>query len=177
MIPYRDYFDNHSPLFHLLCAPLFALLGVRPDIVIPMRCAIAPQFSGRISLGSRVLCLHENDIDAGLDDLGDRSCFWLFRIRAGKPVPLATLIRVGLPIAAGILALPLIVFLFFAVQGSSGQWADLDQRRLSRVGPALHDAPRRRDSLFALEHGRSPGSKFLGNTDLPRIRRACLHCG
>jgi hypothetical protein len=36
-------------------------------------------------------------------------------------VPLATLIRVGLPIAAGILALPLIVFLFFAVQGSIGQ--------------------------------------------------------
>jgi len=34
---------------------------------------------------------------------------------------LATLIRVGLPIAAGILALPLIVFLFFAVQGSIGQ--------------------------------------------------------
>ena len=43
------------------------------------------------------------------------------RIRAGKPVSLATLIRVGLPIAAGILALPLIVFLFFAVQGSIGQ--------------------------------------------------------
>ena len=45
MIPYRDYFDNHSPLFHLLCAPLFALLGVRPDIVIPMRCAMIPLFA------------------------------------------------------------------------------------------------------------------------------------
>src|ERR1700736_6678781 len=31
----------------------------------------APQFSGRISPGSRVLCLHENDIDDGLDVLGD----------------------------------------------------------------------------------------------------------
>jgi Dolichyl-phosphate-mannose-protein mannosyltransferase len=42
MIPYRDYFDNHSPLFHFLFAPLFALFGVRPDIVVPMRLAMIP---------------------------------------------------------------------------------------------------------------------------------------
>ena len=27
MIPYRDYFDNHSPLFQMLCAPLLGRLG------------------------------------------------------------------------------------------------------------------------------------------------------
>ena len=188
MIPYRDYFDNHSPLFHLLCAPLFALLGVRPDIVIPMRCAMIPLFalsvffvgriaatlySARVGLWAAVfaavcprfffvstefrpddlwallwfatlfttvagrMTLLRNFLVGFL--LGAAFCVSIktilmlvsmilatvvllaLRIRAGKPVPLATLIRVGLPIAAGILALPLIVFLFFAVQGSIDQ--------------------------------------------------------
>jgi hypothetical protein len=54
MIPYRDYFDNHSPLFHLLCAPLFTLLGVRPDIVIPMRCAMIPLFALSVFFVGRI---------------------------------------------------------------------------------------------------------------------------
>jgi hypothetical protein len=45
LIPYRDYFDNHSPLFYLLCSPLFAALGARADILVPMRLAMVP-FSG-----------------------------------------------------------------------------------------------------------------------------------
>jgi hypothetical protein len=44
LLPYRDVFDNHTPLFHFLSAPLFALLGERPDIVIPMRLAMVPLF-------------------------------------------------------------------------------------------------------------------------------------
>jgi Dolichyl-phosphate-mannose-protein mannosyltransferase len=42
LFPYRDTFDNHMPLFHALCAPLFHFLGVRPDILIPMRLALIP---------------------------------------------------------------------------------------------------------------------------------------
>jgi hypothetical protein len=45
MIPYRDYFDNHSPLFQMLCAPLFAALGTRADIIVPMRLAMIPLFA------------------------------------------------------------------------------------------------------------------------------------
>ncbi|EDY20143.1 hypothetical protein CfE428DRAFT_2067 [Chthoniobacter flavus Ellin428] len=41
-LPYRDIFDNHGPLFHLLCAPIFSLFGERADIVIPMRFAMFP---------------------------------------------------------------------------------------------------------------------------------------
>src|ERR1700733_8557786 len=26
LLPYRDVFDNHGPLFHVLCAPLLAVL-------------------------------------------------------------------------------------------------------------------------------------------------------
>src|SRR5688572_29311378 len=31
LVQYRDYFDNHAPLFHLLTAPLLALMGERSD--------------------------------------------------------------------------------------------------------------------------------------------------
>jgi hypothetical protein len=37
LVQYRDLFDNHLPLFHLLMAPLLALLGERPDILHWMR--------------------------------------------------------------------------------------------------------------------------------------------
>jgi hypothetical protein len=50
MIPYRDFFDNHSPLFQVLCAPLFASLGTRADIIVPMRLAMVPLFAMSILL-------------------------------------------------------------------------------------------------------------------------------
>ena len=36
-LQYRDVFDNHSPLFHLLNAPFLAAFGERADILEPMR--------------------------------------------------------------------------------------------------------------------------------------------
>ena len=36
-VQYRDYFDNHAPLFHLATAPLLALLGERREILHWMR--------------------------------------------------------------------------------------------------------------------------------------------
>src|SRR5437762_7057900 len=44
LLPYRDLFDNHSPLFQFICAPLFRLLGERADIVVPMRFAVIPLY-------------------------------------------------------------------------------------------------------------------------------------
>lgn len=41
-VPYRDAFDNHMPLFHMLCAPLLSLLGERADILDCMRLAMVP---------------------------------------------------------------------------------------------------------------------------------------
>ncbi len=43
-LQYRDVFDNHSPLFQMLCAPLFKVLGVRGDILLFMRLAMLPLF-------------------------------------------------------------------------------------------------------------------------------------
>lgn len=45
MLPYRDVFDNHAPVFQALSAPLFHLLGVRADILFPMRLAMLPIFA------------------------------------------------------------------------------------------------------------------------------------
>jgi hypothetical protein len=44
LLQYRDVFDNHAPLFQILCAPLFRALGERADIVIPMRFAMIPLY-------------------------------------------------------------------------------------------------------------------------------------
>jgi hypothetical protein len=42
LLPYRDIFDNHTPLFHLLCLPLFLALGERPELLYLMRLAMIP---------------------------------------------------------------------------------------------------------------------------------------
>jgi hypothetical protein len=40
LVQYRDVFDNHTPLFHLLSAPLVALIGDKADILALLRCGI-----------------------------------------------------------------------------------------------------------------------------------------
>lgn len=37
LVQYRDLFDNHAPLFHMLSAPLLALVGERSDVLLWMR--------------------------------------------------------------------------------------------------------------------------------------------
>src|SRR5438876_9991664 len=37
LLQYRDIFDNHAPLFHMLTAPLLALIGERPTVLFYMR--------------------------------------------------------------------------------------------------------------------------------------------
>ena len=46
MVQYRDYFDNHAPLFHLLTAPLLALCGERPTVLLWMRLPMLVLFAG-----------------------------------------------------------------------------------------------------------------------------------
>jgi 4-amino-4-deoxy-L-arabinose transferase-like glycosyltransferase len=41
-LPYKDLFDNHSPLFQAISAPIFAIFGERADIVMCMRWAMLP---------------------------------------------------------------------------------------------------------------------------------------
>jgi hypothetical protein len=43
-LQYRDVFDNHMPLFQMLCAPLMALLGPRANIIELLRWAMMPLY-------------------------------------------------------------------------------------------------------------------------------------
>ena len=45
LVQYRDVFDNHLPLFHLVTAPLVALLGERSDILLGMRAPMLAVFA------------------------------------------------------------------------------------------------------------------------------------
>ena len=45
LLPYRDVVDNHAPLFQALFAPLFHVLGVRADILLPMRAGELPIYA------------------------------------------------------------------------------------------------------------------------------------
>ena len=45
LLPYRDLFDNHAPLFQILNAPLLQALGERADIVPWMRLATIPCYA------------------------------------------------------------------------------------------------------------------------------------
>ncbi len=49
LVQYRDIFDNHTPLFHLLMAPVLTLVGERPDALVLMRFAMLPLYL--LSLG------------------------------------------------------------------------------------------------------------------------------
>lgn len=46
LLQYRDVFDNHTPLFHMLFAPLLALIGEREDALFFMRLAMLPLYLG-----------------------------------------------------------------------------------------------------------------------------------
>jgi hypothetical protein len=60
LVPYRDVFDNHAPLFHLAMAPLVAALGERPNLLIAMRLAMLPLIATLLwsvrCIGSALFC-------------------------------------------------------------------------------------------------------------------------
>jgi hypothetical protein len=54
LLQYRDVFDNHMPLFHLLLAPLLRLVGERADTLIAMRLAVVPLYVLMMALTFRI---------------------------------------------------------------------------------------------------------------------------
>src|SRR5436190_10587418 len=53
-VQYRDVFDNHAPLFHLLLAPFALLVAERADAVILARFAMLPLFAAALVLAWRI---------------------------------------------------------------------------------------------------------------------------
>ena len=54
LLPYRDVFDNHMPLFHILFAPLLRVVGERADALIAMRLAMLPLYAAMIAITFRI---------------------------------------------------------------------------------------------------------------------------
>src|SRR6266571_2238872 len=54
LLPYRDVFDNHAPLFHVLSGPLVAFIGENPRVLLFMRLAMLPVFAAALG-GSYLL--------------------------------------------------------------------------------------------------------------------------
>ncbi|MDD5348648.1 MAG: glycosyltransferase family 39 protein [Chthoniobacteraceae bacterium] len=48
LLQYRDFFDNHTPLFHFLFSPLVAAIGETPDILTYMRFAMVPLWAASL---------------------------------------------------------------------------------------------------------------------------------
>ncbi len=48
IVQYRDVFDNHTPLFHILLAPLIKLVGATPYIITVGRALMLPLFVGNL---------------------------------------------------------------------------------------------------------------------------------
>ena len=108
LLPYRDVFDNHAPLFQAMSAPLFSLLGERADIVAAMRWAMLPiavvilmvsyrigsrLFSPRIGLWGTLLAASFPDLYAKLGEYRPDlfwAALWLIALAIltrGKPDP------------------------------------------------------------------------------------------
>ncbi len=75
LLPYRDVFDNHSPLFSMLLAPLLAAFGERPDIVVLMRLAMSP-LAGVTLWATWVLARRL---------FGQRAALWTIAIAGAQP--------------------------------------------------------------------------------------------
>src|SRR5467141_2605484 len=45
MVQYRDFFDNHAPLFLMATAPLLRLVGERSDVLLFMRAPMVLLFA------------------------------------------------------------------------------------------------------------------------------------
>jgi hypothetical protein len=63
LVQYRDIFDNHTPLFHMITAPILRMFGERADILLYMRApmlllfgivVVCTYFGGRALYSSRV---------------------------------------------------------------------------------------------------------------------------
>src|SRR5436305_3779793 len=54
LVQYRDVFDNHMPLFHMLSSPLFAATGDDPRLLFAARLSMVPLYVAAIFLVWRI---------------------------------------------------------------------------------------------------------------------------
>ena len=85
LLPYRDVFDNHAPLFQVLMTPLFSVFAERTDIVPLMRLAMLPFLLAGLALtvaiGRRVWSLRIGLLGAAIGALPWPVFFWAGQFR------------------------------------------------------------------------------------------------
>ena len=144
-LPYRDLFDNHTPLFQLLCSPLFRFLGERADIVVMMRlpmialyalclccvyAVVKENYGQRAALWGALLCGLNPDFflistEFRTDDLWTLCWLLVLAILNGRTICQITRRRVLLRHVgtglAGLVIVPAAITLFFYF--APGAWA------------------------------------------------------
>ena len=60
LVQYRDLFDNHMPLFQIMLAPIFGLIGDRASDLCLMRFALLPMYFVAAWCIYRIGTLHTN---------------------------------------------------------------------------------------------------------------------
>ncbi len=154
-VPYRDFFDNHTPLFHLLMAPLVAAIGERAEMLIAARLAMLPLaglslwilyrigrslFSARVGAWSAVLvglmpAFLFSSVEFRSDNLW--TALWLGAIAAavGGPLRAGRSFTAGVLVGAALAASMKTLVLLGALVGGAVAALALDPRR----GRWLHD--------------------------------------
>jgi 4-amino-4-deoxy-L-arabinose transferase-like glycosyltransferase len=51
-VGYRDFFDNHTPLFHLMCVPVLALVGEQATTLLTLRLVSLVSYLGALVLAA-----------------------------------------------------------------------------------------------------------------------------
>jgi hypothetical protein len=146
LVQYRDLFDNHAPLFHMLTAPILALLGERPDILLWMRLPMLALFAF-VVWGTFALGRHLYDTRTGLwaaallalfppfflksleyrtDNLWN--AFWIAALLAVLVRRSAFLAGLFLGCALGVSLKTSLLLITFAVAGSLLWWFVLDRK-------------------------------------------------
>jgi len=64
LLPYRDFFDNHAPLFHIVTAPILRVVGEREDALLFMRAPMLVLF-GVVVYATYVLGKRLYDAEVG----------------------------------------------------------------------------------------------------------------
>jgi hypothetical protein len=121
LVQYRDYFDNHAPLFHIVTSWILKPLGERDNILLYMRAPMLPLYAvvlwatyviarrfwtRRVAIGSTVLLsffppFFLKSIEYRTDNLWNTVCVVALVVLTGGPMTLARIFAIGVILGIG----------------------------------------------------------------------------
>ncbi|HEX7191160.1 MAG TPA: hypothetical protein VF381_06250 [Thermoanaerobaculia bacterium] len=121
LVQYRDYFDNHAPLFHIVTSWILKPLGERDDILLYMRGPMLPLYAivlwgtyviarrfwtRRVAIASTVLLsifppFFLKSIEYRTDNLWNAVCVVALVVLTGGPMTFARVFAIGVVLGIG----------------------------------------------------------------------------